>query len=50
LQNGDEEIDEVVEFEDPDKTDFASSSEDVIVGNFALPTGIIQLLVGGQFH
>ena len=50
LQDGDEGIDDVVELEDPDEPDLAAAAEDVVVGDFALPAGVVQLLVGRQLH
>jgi hypothetical protein len=50
LEDGDESIDDVIEFEDPDEAYLAAPAEDVVVGDVALLAGMIQFLVGRQFH
>lgn len=50
LQNGHEQVDYVIELEYPDESNLAASAEDVIVGYFSLPAGIIELFIGRNFH
>lgn len=50
MEDGDESVDDVVQFEDPDEPDLAAPAEDVIIGDLALPTGMVQLLIGRQLH
>lgn len=50
LQDGYEQIDYVVELEYPDESDLAPPAKDVVIRDFSLPTGIIELFIGGKFH
>jgi hypothetical protein len=50
FQNRQEQVNQVVYLEDPDKTDFGSSTEDVILGDLSYQTVLIEILVYGQFH
>lgn len=50
LQNGQKQVDYVVELEYPDESDLATPTKDVIIGNFSLPAGIIELFIGRKFH
>lgn len=43
-------IDDVIEFENPNEADFRSSSKDLIIRDFSLFTGLVQFLVCAQFH
>jgi hypothetical protein len=50
VEDGDEGVDDVVEFEDPDEAYFGAAAEDLVEGDFAVPAGLVELLVGAQLH
>lgn len=50
FQDGHQQLDDIVQLEYPDESDFRSSPEDVVVGDFPLLAGVVQLLVGGELH
>lgn len=50
LKNGDEKVDEIVYFEDPDETDFGPTAKDLVLGDFADEAVLVEILVEGQFH
>lgn len=50
LKDRDESIDDVVQLEDPYESNLAASSEDIIIGYFSLPAGMVQLFIGRQLH
>ena len=45
-----ENVDNVVEFEDPYESYFGASSEDIVEGNLSLLAGVIKFLVSCYFH
>ena len=49
-EDGDEGVDDVVEFENPDEADLGASPEDLVEGDFPLLAGLVQLLVAAQLH
>ena len=46
MYDGEDDVDDIVEFEYPDESDFGASSEDIIKGDVSLLAGVIQLLIG----
>ena len=50
FHDGQEEVYYVVQFEDPNEANLASPAENVIIGDFSLPTGVIKFFICGKFH
>lgn len=50
LHDGNEDVDKVVDFKNPNESDFHSPTEDFIVWNFLILTSVEKFLVDGQFH
>jgi len=50
LENRDQEINQIVDFEYPDKPYFSTSSEYLIVWYLAYQTVLVQVLVYGELH
>ena len=48
--DGNEDIDDVVQFKYPNESYFGTPSENVVERNLSLPAGMVQLFIGGQFH
>ena len=45
-----EDVDNVVEFEDPNESYFGASSENIVEGNLSLLAGVVKFLVSCYFH
>jgi hypothetical protein len=50
LQDGVENVDDVVQLEDPNEADLSASPEDIVIGNFSRPAGVVQFFIGGKLH
>jgi hypothetical protein len=50
LDDGDQNIYDVVQFKYPNKPDLTTPAENVVVGYVTLPTGLIKLLICRQLH
>lgn len=50
LENRNQEINQIVDFEYPDKSYFGTSSEYFIVWNLAYQTVLVKVLVYGKLH
>ena len=48
--DGNEHVDDIVQFEYPYKPDFGASPEDIVERNLSLPACMVQFFIGCQFH
>lgn len=50
MYDGYEYVDDVVEFKDPNESNFGAPSEYIIIRNIPLLAGMVEFLVSGHLH